>query len=164
MRKNRCRSFVIGGLLTVMILLTGCAGGFSQIETVPVSERILSTSMQFAEGPQVGPTYDVSVEVPQDWVGQFEVQNTGNRISFDFTGGSSQPGEIFFIDALSPGQYWKQAGSYPGSYANIINKGDTFFIYYLPIDSFYSDLPEEEFLTLSESVPSIIESFEAVAQ
>ncbi len=164
-RKSISQLIVLFGLSMAMVLLVGCAGGFGESETIPVSSSVVETSMQYVEGPNLGPGYDVTLNVPDDWVDKFEIRNISNRIYFDYLGdGGAQPAQIFFIDALSPSQYWGQSGSFPGSYGSIVNKGDTIFVYYLPVDSYYSSLPEKEFIAFSESVPGIVESFFAETQ
>ena len=149
--------------LLLLLLITGCAGGFAKNQTTAVSSEIVSATMNYVEGSRLGPPYNVTVRVPSDWVGDFELRNIGNKLYFDYIGGDGTS-QIFFIEALSADQYWRQIGGYPGSYANIVNKGNTYFVYYLPIDAYYSGLSEEDFVTFSEAVPQIVESFMVEAQ
>ena len=151
------------GFSLLLIILTGCVGAFAGNEVSSITSNSVNATMQYLEEGDLGPKYDVVMDVPQDWVGQFDLRNIGNRIYFDYTGGS-QASQLFFIEALSADQYWKQSGSYPGSYVNIVNKGDTYFIYHLPIDTHYSGLDDTQFENFSAAVPTIVESFSAQAQ
>ncbi|MEZ4591147.1 MAG: hypothetical protein R3D55_08390 [Chloroflexota bacterium] len=159
---GKSRIFLMALLALVVMGLAGCAGSFVSNETAPIDSETVSTQLQYVDGAEVGPLYNVEVAVPADWVGQFETRNVGNKLYFEYVtdaGGA----EIFFIEALSSSQYWEQAGSHPGSYVNIVNRGDTYFVYHLPIDAYYSGLPDEEFLTFSAAVPEIVASFSAQA-
>lgn len=151
------------GLSLLLMILTGCVGAFAGNEVSSITSNSVNATMQYLQEGDLGPQYDVMLEVPQDWVGQFDLQNIGNRIYFNYTGGS-EANQVFFIEALSAEQYWKQSGSYPGSYVNIVNKGDTYFIYHLPIDTHYSGLDVTQFEIFSAAVPAIVESFSAQAQ
>ncbi len=148
---------------TALIILTGCGGVAVDEPIQPVDSATVAAQLQYVDGPKIGPIYDTSVTVPSDWVGQFVTRSEGNTLHFDYVTSSGTQAPIFFIEALSPIQYWKQSGAHPGSYVNIVNQGDTFFIYYLPIDSFHSGLSDEEFMALSEAVPDIVSSFTAEA-
>lgn len=153
--------FVIAALFTA--LTTGCAGINVANPVASVDAQTVTAQMQYVDGSEVGPLYNMSVTVPAEWVGTFETRSEGNTLYFDFVTESGTPAQIFFIEALSPSQYWNQAGAHPGSYVNIVNRGDTFFIYYLPIDSYYSGLSKEQFTPFAEAVPGIIASFDASA-
>lgn len=159
---GKSRVFLLGLLAVMVIGLAGCGGSFLGNETAPIDSETVTAQLQFADGAEVGPLYNVEVMVPADWVGQFETRNVGNKLYFEYAT-ESGGAEIFFIEALSVDQYWKQSGAHPGSYVNIVNRGDTFFIYHLPIDAYYSGLSEEEFLGFSEAVPGIVDSFSARA-
>ncbi len=145
------------------LALTGCAGVGSTNSVTPVDNQNFATQLQFIDGIKVGPKYNAAVSLPQDWVGKFKVRSEGNKLYFDYITASGSSAPIFFIEALSKSQYWQQNGAHPGSYTNIINRGDTYFIYHLPIDSYYSGLPKQEFGALAEAVPGIISSFTAEA-
>ena len=150
-------------LAVLLLILTSCAGAFTRNDVEAVTDSIVLTSLQYVEGPEVGPPYSIALTVPDEWVGEFETRNIGNVVHFDYVGADSRA-EIFTIEALSEDQYWRQAGSYPGSYVNIVNRGDTYFIYYLPIDAYYSGLPEAEYEGFAAAVPDVIASFEATAE
>lgn len=160
---GKFRVFLLVISALVVFALTGCGGAFIENETMPVSAETVAVEMQYVDGAEVGPLYNVEVAVPADWVGNFETRNLGNRLYFEYIPDSGEPTEIFFIEALSSSQYWEQNGAHPGSYTNIVNRGDTFFIYYLPIDAYYSGLPEAEFASFAEAVPNIVASFNARA-
>lgn len=145
----------------MLMAVTGCAGIAVENPVVSVDSDTVVTQLNYVDGSEVGPAYDVSLTVPSDWVGQFEVRNVGNAIYFDYLPGSDVPAEIFFVEALSPLQFWEQNGNLPGSYTNVANLGDTYFVYHLPIDAYYSGLPEEQFAGLAEAVPGVIASFTA---
>ena len=159
---GKARIFLLVLLALMVIGLAGCGGSFLANETAPIDSETVTAQLQFADGAEVGPLYDVELVVPSDWVGQFETRNLGNKLYFEYVtdaGGA----EVFFIEALSESQYWDQNGPHPASYTNIVNRGDTYFIYHLPIDAYYSGLSEEDFLSFSEAVPGIVDSFTAQA-
>lgn len=156
------RFVVFIALVVFLLALTGCVGVFLGNDLQAIDSPLVTASMQYLEGPEVGAPYNVSVTVPDEWVGEFNVRNIGNVLYFEYTGeGSRGVSEVFSIEALSMAQYWEQSGSYPGSYANLVNLGDTYFVYYLPIDAYYSGLSEEKFTSLTEMVPGIVASFTA---
>lgn len=157
---NKLRVVLVTVSLVMLLLVTGCAGGFLGLDVAEVDDTAVTVPMQYLQGPEEGPMYNVSLNVPSDWVGSFRIRNVGNVAYFEYTGDTAQPALVFTIDALSNEQYWAQSGSYPGSYQNIINQDDTYFIYHLPIDTYYSGLSESQLATLSAEVPAVIESFE----
>lgn len=158
----KSRFIILLVVVALAITLTGCAG--VNVNTVAtVDNQTVVAPLQFVDGIKVGPLYNLSVNVPQEWVGQFKLRSDGTKLYFDYVTAKGGSAPIFFIEALSQSQYWEQNGSHPGSYANIINLGDTYFIYYLPIDAYYSGLPKSEFNTLAEAVPGIISSFSVEA-
>lgn len=155
--------FVLFVVLVAALVLTGCAGGFGGNEVTAVTAASVSATLQYVDGGKQGPAYNMTVTVPDDWVGVFDVQNTGNTLMFHYTKDVAEPALVFSIEALSPTQYWKASGSYPASQTNIVNAGDTYFVYHLPIDTFYSGLSAEQLATLSAAVPGIVASFAAEA-
>lgn len=157
---NKLRMLLLTVLLAVWVMVTGCAGGFLGLNVAEIQNTAVVIPMQYLQGPEQGPLYNVTVNVPEEWVGQFQTRNVGNVVYFEYVGQNSEPALIFTIDALSDEQYWKQSGSYPGSYQNIINQGDTYFIYHLPIDTYYSGLSETELTALTAVVPDVIASFD----
>lgn len=151
-------------LIVLLFTLSSCVGSVLQNETTPIADSAVALQMQFLDGSEPGPLYDVSFEVPSDWVGQYQVRNFGNRVTFESAGTGTGSEYLLSIEALSPAQYWRQSGSYPGSYVNIVNKGDTYFIYHLPIDSYFTtSLDDEAFEAFSAQVPDVIASFDADA-
>lgn len=156
------KRFILMAVMAVSVfILTSCGGAYVKNETTAVSAETVAVQLQYVDGAEVGPLYDVEVALPADWVGKFETRNVGNRLYFDYVTDSGEAAEIFFIEALSTSQYWAQNGSHPGSYTNIVNRGNTYFIYHLPIDAYYSGLSDTEFATFAEAVPSIVASFSA---
>lgn len=155
------RFILVAVTAVVVFLLTSCGGTYINNEVTAVSAETVAVQLQYVDGAEVGPLYDVQVAVPADWVGNFEVRNVGNKVYFDYVTDSGASAEIFFIEALSTSQFWAQNGSHPGSYTNIVNRGNTHFIYHLPIDAYYSGLSDEEFATFAQAVPSIVASFSA---
>lgn len=156
------KRFILWALMAVSVfLLTSCGGAYVKNETTAVSAETVALQMQYVDGAEVGPLYDVEVAVPADWVGKFETRNVGNQVYFDYITDSGETAEIFYVEALSTSQYWQQNGAHPGSYTNIVNRGNTYFIYYLPIDVYYSGLSATEFATFAEAVPGIVASFSA---
>ena len=156
------KRFILLAVMAVAVfMLTSCGGTFVKNETTAVSAESVAVQLQYVDGAEVGPLYDVEVAVPAAWVGKFETRNLGNKLYFDYITDSGETAEIFFIEALSTSQYWDQNGAHPSSYLNIVNRGNTYFTYYLPIDTYYSGLSDEEFATFAEVVPSIVASFSA---
>lgn len=158
--------FVKFRYLCVVILMlafaAGCANVASPPEVSAVQSAEVTSQLQFHDRLDRGPAYNVTVTVPDSWVGNFEVRNVGNVVYFDYTGGD-RSAEIFSIEALSPAQYWKASGSQPNSHTNLKNLGDTYFVYHLPIDAFYSGLPDAEFDELAAAVANVVVSFSAEA-
>ncbi|MBK8987097.1 MAG: hypothetical protein IPM39_13635 [Chloroflexi bacterium] len=156
--KLRFVLFVV--LVFGVLMLTGC-GAFGDNTIDPVQSSEITTTMRYLDGSTEGPAYDVSLMVPDAWVGQFVTQNLGNAVQFKYP--VANPKLIFSIEALSATQYWQSSGSYPAGHTNIINLGDTYFVYHMPVDAYYSDLSPEEFQAFAALVPDIVASFTAVA-
>jgi hypothetical protein len=148
----------------VGLLLFACSSTLSKNEREAINSTELNTTLQFFDRFDDGPVYDVSMTLPADWVGEYELRNQGNAIYFDRVDQFNQQTQVLSIEALSADQYWKMSGSYPNSHTNIVNKGDTYFVYYLPIDSYYTGMSEEEMAAFSASVPALIDSFVANTQ
>lgn len=150
-------------LVLTLALLTGCAVSSSNNVTESLSNDF-TTTLRYADQAERGPVYDVSLTLPDKWVDTFTVRNRGNAIVFDPIDQFNQQSQLLTIEALSMDQYWKMSGAYPNSHSNIINLGDTYFVYYLAIDEFYSGMSEEEMADFSADVPAIVASFVADAQ
>lgn len=150
-------------LSLLVLLLTGCMGAFGSFEpqAQPVAESVLVLPVRYLDGKNIGPEYHVSLTLPEEWVGQFVANNNGNVIEFDFTKTPGGKAPIFSISALSERQYWEQVGSYPGTYRNVYSTGDTFFVYHLPRDAYYSGLTAETFKGFADQVPGIMTTFTA---
>lgn len=151
---------LIAVLLTTALLFTGCAGAFSSSELQTVTGSELTVQLQYLDRSEKGPVYNVSVQLPDAWAGKVVVQNLGNVLNFR---AADTNGLLFSIEALSSRQYWKASGSYPASQVNIINRGNTYFAYHLPIDSYYSGLAPDDFAVYAAAVPDVIASFNAQA-
>lgn len=184
--------YIIFGFLLVALVGCGRAYGSFTTTTELVEEQTLTRQIRYYEDSvrNTGPLYNVTVTLPETWVGPIEpviVEDTdtedtvtedtdtetdnadsvvietrtgGNRIAFNLFNGRSR-NPILYIDALSPSQYWEQIGSYPGIYANIVFTADTYFIYHSPINPSFAGLDEATYNSLIEQVPAIIESFNA---
>lgn len=158
--KTRLTIFV---LALAMVFLTGCAVSSSNNMREELSTDY-STTLRYADQAERGPTYDVSLTLPSEWVDRFTVRNRGNAIVFDPVDQFNNQSQVLTIEALSMDQYWKMSGSYPNSHTNLINKGDTYFVYYVPIDPFYTGVSEEEMAEFMADIPAILETFEAKSQ
>jgi hypothetical protein len=147
-----------------LLLLSGCGGaafaGFA-IQTTDVTEPTVQQEVRAFEQGMVGPQYVFAVEVPEAWVDNFRLTNNGSTVTFNFVTDRGRTAPIFRIEALTRGQYWEQQGSYPSAFNNIVSQDDTYFIYYAPLDEYYSGLPEAEFLALRDEIPGIIATFRA---
>lgn len=153
--------------IIIALLAAGCTqytfgGDDNKVEAI--DDTVITRELRYLDNNTRGPVYEVVLEVPEEWVGSFETRTRGNSLVFNyFTDDDDETGSpIFFIDALSNAQYWEQIGSFPTQYKNIANTADTYFIYNLPLDDFYSGLPEDEFDDLADAVPAIIESIQVV--
>lgn len=134
-----------------------------QLQVEPIENTTVTRTLQFIENNRdPGPAYSFSVEVPSDWVGQVETSRLENRITFEYLSEDGVRADLFFIDALSRPQYWQQVGSYPGDFNNVKNTYDTYFIYHLPLDAYYSGLDQAVFEEFAAQVPDIIASFNLV--
>jgi hypothetical protein len=152
-------SFLVLVMVVFITLTTACGGAFLQNEVATIDSPTVSANLKYVEGANIGPAYDMSVTVPDSWVNNLEVQNVGNKLYFNLIQDVGASTQLFFIEALSENQYWDQAGAHPGSYVPIINQGDTYFIYHLPIDEYYSRLSAEELAAYSAAIPEVIASF-----
>lgn len=150
--------------IVLALVLASCAGGafggFPQAPMEITEAEVVRTMRYFDEG-SLGPQYSVSFTVPESWVGRFATVQTGSVMAFDFVAESGRRSRIFTIDALSQQQFWEQNGSYPTQFTNILNTWDTYFIYNVPIDAFYSGLDAEQYEAFTAEVPGIIDSFVA---
>lgn len=162
MKTTKSRLIRLGLLTTVLLLLlTGCARSFDKplSATTPVTEAVVSGTMQYLLRFEQGPLYNFTMTLPDEWVGQLATRNNGNVLYFDYIGENGQPAPFFSIEALSEEQLWKQEGGYPAYRSSILNTAETYFVYHLPVDAYYSGLPEENFATLAEAVPGLMASF-----
>ncbi len=154
------RTLLLAALL--MLFSAGCAASYIQ-ETLPIDDTTITRSLQYFQngGTDEGPLYDLTLNVPADWIGNFETKTNANRITFEYVASENNRIPVFYIDALSDVQYWEQIGSYPGVYVNLTNKLDTYFVYSYPLDKSISGLTEEEFAALVEQVPDVVSTFSA---
>ena len=152
---------VMLALSFVLVLLAGCGRAYTATEpTVAVAaEATVVSTLQYLDGLTEGPLYQVTVTLPDSWVGKIATRNVGNIVYFDY---AENNGPLFSIQALSRAQFWKQ-GAYPGEFTNVANTKDTYFVHYQPIDAFYSGLPKETFTALSAEVPAILKTLAVVA-
>lgn len=150
-------------LLMIMLVAAGCARAVSVVSpnVNAVDATDVTATLQYLERLDEGPAYNVSLTVPDSWVGRFETRNIGNVLYFDYLNDNGTKAQLFSVEALSEAQYWKMSGAYPNSHTNLVNRGDTLFVYHLPIDAYYSGLDEATFDMLSADVPAIVASFSA---
>ncbi|NJL94525.1 MAG: hypothetical protein HC915_12785 [Anaerolineae bacterium] len=158
-------------LLSVALLaLAGCTEhtfGGDRSEVSPIADQTVVQAIRYLDDNTEGPSYQITVTVPEAWAAQFEVENRGNAIVFRYLRGPEETrvaAPFLFIDALSNEQYWEQIGSYPGQFTNISNTADTYFVYHHPIDEFYLRISEDDFEALVDAVPEVIRSVEIVRQ
>jgi hypothetical protein len=159
----KSRPFVLLIVLSMMLLLlTGCGRAFGSYEPIveAIDDNVVVQPIRYLENLEEGPLYQFTITVPDEWVGQIATRNNGNVVQFDYVDPRGYQSLLFSIEALSESQYWEQIGSYPGQYTNIVNTDDTYFIYNLPIDPFYSNLTTEEFEVWAAMVPPVIATFE----
>jgi hypothetical protein len=144
-------------LLTVV--LAGC-GTFTAVSEI-IEDEVVTRSLQYFSEGEMGPVYDVSVTVPSNWVGRFQTDTTPNKITFLHVSENGAETPVFYIEALSQMQYWEQNGSYPGVFYNIGNRIDTYFIYYMSINSNASGLTTEQYEAFAAEVSAIAATFES---
>lgn len=148
--------------LIITAVLSGCAGGaFGGFKTVeePITEATVVRSLRWYDQANSGPTYEVSVEVPQAWVDNFVTTSNGSALVFNFINERGRKSPVFTIQALSLSQFWEQNGSFPSRYRNVKTTGNTYFVYDLPLDSYFSGLDDDTYANLAAVVPGIIETF-----
>jgi len=154
---TQLRFIFIAVLSAALVLPTGCGRSFSVLEpsvTLATEATIVST-IQYLDGLKDGPVYEFSLTLPESLVGKIATRAQGNVVYFDYAE-SNAP--LFSIQALSRAQFWKQ-GNYPGEYTNIATTKDTYFVYHLPIDAFYSGLPKETFQAITAEIPGAFKTF-----
>lgn len=152
-------------LLAVALLAlfaAGCASSSIQ-ETLLIEDTTITRAVQYFEnaGTTEGPIYEITVDVPADWIGDFRTKTNANRITFEYIVSETNHIPIFYIEALSDVQYWEQIGSYPGVHVNLSNELDTYFVYSLPLNRSISGLTEEEYDALIAQVPEVVATFDA---
>lgn len=147
----------------VLLLLSGCVRTFGTIEpqAKPVADKAVVIPIQYVEGQKAGPAYNVSVTLPDDWVGKFETSSESNIVYFNYDAPNGVKAPIFAISALSKLQYWKQMGSYSGSYHALQTRDDTFFVYSLLSTNYYSGIDKAKYDELSKQVADVVGSFNA---
>lgn len=162
--QSRLTASITTLLCAALLLITGCgqssAAFGSGIDVVQDSS--VARSIQYVDGRTEGPLYSFALNVPDEWMDQFVTRSAGNVVYFDYIGETEQPAPIFRIEALSESQFWEQQGSYPGQQFTVLSTAETYFIYYLPIDAFYSGLNKLKFEELAGQVPEVMSTFEIV--
>lgn len=161
---TKSRLIRLGLLATVLLLLlAGCGRSFSSLEPVsaPVTDTVVAGTMQYLVRLDEGPLYNFTLNVPAEWVGKVNTRNSGNVVYFEYLNEGSSAIPLFSIEALSEEQLWKQEGGYPAYRSSILNTVDTYFVYHLPIDAYYSGVTEERYAELVAGVPELMPSFTA---
>jgi len=166
-------------LSVILFAVSGCGyRAFTEpelaYEAVDTAEVV--RTIQYLDGLSEGPMYTISVTVPDEWVGNFETRNLGGAAySFEFMEeleidedeedvdpeDTFRYAPIFTVEALSRPQYWEQIGSYPQQYVNVKFTADTYFIYSILPDAYYSGLPDDEYDEFVAAIPEIMASFNA---
>jgi hypothetical protein len=154
----------LGAMVVVLILLTGCgvtAGSFA-FAVEPVDAAVVARTVYSIDGLEEGTAYQISLTVPDEWVGKFVTRNVGNIVYFDYVVAEGQTAPIFSVEALSFAQYWK-TGAYPGEQTFIRSLLDTYIVYRMPIDAYYSGLPVDTFEAIAAQVPGVMTSLSVQA-
>ena len=142
----------------LVLLLAGCgmtADTFG-LAVEPVTEATVVRTVRYVEGQEEGPAYQVTLTVPDEWVGNFITRNTGNSVYFDYVSENGDPAPLFVLEALSFGQLWKQTSGYAGEQTSVRSTLNTYFVYRMPIDAYYSGLPVDTFEAITAQVPAVI--------
>lgn len=150
-------------LVTLFVLSACVPKAYRANETFSIDGTTVTFQLAYDDGLKAGTPYKITMTIPQSWIGNVNVRNLGNTAQFTYTatGGSSQ---VFAISALSPEQYWQQTGSYPGSFVTVRNmRGDTYIVYYQPIDTYYSGLSADQLATVSAEVAAAIATVQVEA-
>lgn len=160
MTTHHRRTLLLAALL--LLVSAGCATAYIQ-ETLPIEDTTITRSLQYFEnaGTTAGPIYELTLEVPADWIGDFRTKTNANRITFEYIVSDTNHIPVFYIEALSDVQYWEQIGSYPGDYTNLANMLDTYFVYSFPLDRSITGLTDEEYAALVAQVPGVVATFNA---
>lgn len=162
MKTTRSRLMRLGLLATLLVLLlAGCGRSFGSFEPVaaPVTDKVVTGTLQYLLRLDEGPQYNFTMTLPDAWVGKIAMRNSGNVLFFDYLNDAGDPVPFFTIEALSEEQLWKQEGGYPGYRSSIINTVDTYFLYHLPVDAYYSGLPKDSYKSLADGVASTVNTF-----
>jgi hypothetical protein len=151
---------VIMGLL-LSVLLTACGGGGGTVggfkpQTETITTPTITREMRYFDQGQLGTSYTLALTVPDSWVNNFSTTSNGSVITFNFVDTNGRNAPIFTLHALSESQYWKQNGNEPTKYKNIKATADTYFIYYVPIDAFFSGLSKAEYDAFKAQVPDVM--------
>lgn len=158
---NRYRLILASLLLTALV---GCSGSnFNSfgLEVEPIEDTTVVRTARYQQMGNLGPTYQVSLEVPEAWVGTVATRSNGSTIIFEEINpdNPARSTPLFYVEALSEPQYWEQVGSYPGQFTNLGNTWDTYFVWYLPNDMLYLQLTEDEKDERAALVRGIVPSF-----
>ncbi|MGJ3239658.1 MAG: hypothetical protein ACFE0Q_13190 [Anaerolineae bacterium] len=148
--------------LATLLVLSGCAGGaFGGIGSVTeaVDNQVVVREVQSFERGTSGRPYEISLTVPEEWVGSFDTVNNGSVVTFRRTDANGYSAPVFYIHVLNFEQYWMQNGSYPGDYRQLASVGDTYFVYNAPVESYYSGLGEEEYQEFLATVDEVLTTF-----
>lgn len=158
----KIRILVLASML--LATLTGCAGGafggFGQ-RAQAVTENPVTQTVRFYDKGQFGPEYQFSLTLPEEWLGNFEIESNGSVVTFNYVTDSGRRGTVFEIYTLSFGQYWAQNGSYPTLYKNLLSQNETYFAYSYRLEPHYSGLSDELYAELIAQVPDMMTTFEA---
>lgn len=163
--KTHIRPILLGLALTLLLASCrgGAFGGFTK-QTEPITQATISRTVRYYDQGQAGPSYTITVTVPEAWVNRSSTTSDGSLITFNFITPNGRAAPIFTLHTLSLGQFWEQNGSEPTRYQNIAATGETYFVYNVPVDAFYSGLSDADYDALADAVPGIIASFSATPQ
>jgi hypothetical protein len=106
-----------------------------------------------------GRSFNYTLEIPTAWNGQYEVQQTGSRVTFDYK--AEPQTTIFTLTALTEAE-WAGIQNDPGVLPIIFQDG-AMFVYTIALENLYSGSQADEFQQMAADVQGIIASLNVTA-
>lgn len=105
------------------------------------------------------PVYGYSINIPDDWMGKYFVEEKDHIASFVYNSSSDLKYNLFSIVVYSNNE-WQQTKSEPGFHGNEITaKDDLVFVYVISLDNPYVGEEGDEYQKMAGDVNNIIKTF-----